>query len=249
MTTDASETKDEALSAETVASRDPVDRLLQVLNYEFNDKKLLLEALTHRSYVNETSDMSVCDNERLEFLGDAVIDIVVSTQLMKRFSHAREGTMSRIRASMVNESGLAAVARSIDLGSALRLGRGEDLSGGRSRSSLLADAYEAVIAAAYLDGGLETVERILENHLQYPDQLDLSVFDAKTYLQEKIQAQSHVTPHYQVLSEEGPDHDKTFTVAVICGAETLSQGVGRTKKDAEQDAASKALSALQAESS
>lgn len=230
-------------------ARDPVDRLLQILGYEFNNKNILLEALTHRSYVNETSDLSVSDNERLEFLGDAVIDLVVSAELMKRFPHAREGTMSRIRASMVNEHGLAQLARDIDLGSALRLGRGEDLSGGRGRSSLLADAFEAVIAAVYLDGGLERTQTILESHLTYPTELDLSVFDAKTCLQEMVQARNHVTPHYQIISEEGPDHDKTFTVAVICGAETLSQGAGRTKKDAEQDAASKALSALRDQSS
>ena len=225
--------------------RDPIKRLMQTLDYQFQHQALLLEALTHRSYVNETDDLNVNDNERFEFLGDAVLDLIVSNELIRRFPRAREGTMSRIRASMVNESGLAKVAREIDLGAALRLGRGEDLSGGRTRSSLIADAFEAVIAAIFLDGGLVAAERVVSAFFEYPTQLDLRVFDAKTCLQEVVQAEKHVTPHYQVVSETGPDHDKTFTVAVLCGADTLSQGVGRTKKDAEQDAAAKALSAFQ----
>ena len=235
-------------SEEKPMPRDPVDRLIGVLGYEFSERTLLLEALTHRSYVNETNDVSVKDNERLEFLGDAVIDLIVSTELLRRFPYAREGTLSRIRASMVNENGLAKIAATLNLGEALRLGRGESLSGGRERASLQADAYEAIIAAVYLDGGFEKARAILERHFQYPDELDFAAFDAKTSLQELVQAKLHVTPHYRVLNEEGPDHDKIFTVAVICGADTLSQGTGRTKKDAEQDAAAKALSSLRAES-
>jgi ribonuclease-3 len=236
------------LSDEKLVPRDPVDRLLATLDYEFSDPGLLIEALTHRSFVNETKEVSAKDNERLEFLGDAVIDLLVSTELLRRFPFAREGTLSRIRASMVNESRLAAVAASINLGEALRLGRGEALSGGRERASIQADAFESLVAAVYLDGGLQSVDAILACHLEYPDALDLDAFDAKTSLQEQVQARLHVTPHYRLIGETGPDHEKIFTVAVICGADTLSEGTGRTKKDAEQDAAAKALSALRRDS-
>lgn len=235
---------DSNVPSEPPKIRDPIQRLTKTLSYTFKNEKLLTEALTHRSFVNEANDISVKDNERLEFLGDAVLDLVVSTELIKRFPNAKEGTMSRIRASMVSEGSLANVARSIDLGNCLRLGKGESLSGGRNRSSLLSDAFEAVIAAVYLDSDIDETAKVLSQLLKYPEKVELRSFDAKTYLQEVMQSKWHLTPYYRLVEESGPDHEKTFVVAVLCGAETLSKGSGRTKKEAEQAAADSALSSV-----
>ena len=242
-------TNDSNVPSDSPKVRDPILRLTHTLDYVFKNERLLLEALTHRSFVNESNDSTVKDNERLEFLGDAVLDLVVSTELVERFPHAREGTMSRIRASMVSEGSLADLARSIELGDCLRLGKGEALSGGRTRSSLLSDAFEAVIAAVYLDSSIEETARVLSLLLKYPEKVELRSFDAKTYLQEVMQSKWHLTPYYRLVSESGPDHEKTFVVAVLCGAETLSQGSGRTKKEAEQAAADSALSSVDWEKS
>lgn len=234
----------EPLRAEDHPSKDPQVRLLAALGHEFADERLLVEALTHRSFVNEVEDPAARDNERFEFLGDAVIDLVVSAELMRRFSTAREGRLSKIRASVVSEGALARLAREIGLGPALRLGRGEQLSGGREKSSILADAFEALMAAVYLDAGLEKVAEVLLPRLRFPDVEALRRGDPKTELQQRIQAERHLTPTYHLVDERGPDHDKVFAVELRVQDEVLSRGEGRTKKEAESKAAMAALERL-----
>jgi ribonuclease-3 len=225
-------------------SKDPTRRLCQVLGYDFEDVTLLNRALTHRSYVNEVGDVEVADNERLEFLGDAVIDLVVSVALMRRFPNAREGGLSKMRASVVSERALAKIARRIRLGDALRLGRGEELSGGRDKASILSDAFEAVMAAVYQDGGFVAAERVLLQHLELPKDGTLERRDPKTELQHRVQAEQHITPSYRLVREFGPEHDKRFEVEILVDGEILGRGEGRTKKKAEQQAAAAVLEAL-----
>lgn len=232
---------------EPTASKDPLVRLLDNLGHQFANVRLLMQALTHRSYVNEVSDPQVADNERFEFLGDAVIDLVVSTALMERFPEAREGRLSKIRASVVSEGALARLARDMGLGEALRLGRGELMSGGRDKPSILSDAFEALIAAVYLDAGLARVAEVLLPRLRFPDSEALRRGDPKTELQQRVQADRHMTPTYHLVSEAGPDHDKTFEVELRVGEDVLARGAGRTKKEAEQRAAAVALDALEAD--
>ncbi|MCA9556483.1 MAG: ribonuclease III, partial [Myxococcales bacterium] len=222
-------------------------RLLDNLGHQFANDRLLMQALTHRSYVNEVSDPQVADNERFEFLGDAVIDLVVSTALMERFPEAREGRLSKIRASVVSEGALARLARDMGLGEALRLGRGELMSGGRDKPSILSDAFEALIAAVYLDAGLARVAEVLLPRLRFPDNEALRRGDPKTELQQRVQADRHMTPTYHLVAEAGPDHDKTFEVELRVGEDVLARGAGRTKKEAEQRAAAVALDALEAD--
>jgi len=238
-------TDDTLTSNESVlTSKDPVKRLQQALRYDFSDWSLLMEALTHRSFVNETNNPLVKDNERLEFLGDAVVSLAVSTELMRRYPEAREGPLSKIRASIVSEGGLAKLATRIGLGDALRLGRGEEISGGRQKASLLADALEALMAAIYLEAGHARVAEILLPHLEFPELDDADKADPKTQLQQKIQAERHITPTYRLVTETGPEHQKTFHVEVLLGEEVAGAGEGRSKKDAEQKAAASVLARL-----
>lgn len=223
---------------------DPIERLLKALDYRFKSRAVLMEALTHRSYVNECQE-AVRDNERFEFLGDAVIDLIVSEALMQRHPDAREGALSRMRAAIVSESALAQLASTIHLGEALRLGRGEEMSGGRSKPSLVANAFEALMAAIYIDGGMEAVRAVLLRHLPFPDSGQLPRGDPKTEIQQRIQAERHITPTYRVVEESGPDHSKIFVVEILVGSEVLARGSGRTKKDAEQKAAAVVLDQLE----
>lgn len=222
-------------------SRDPVERVLTELGYGFKDPALLAEALTHRSFVNECSDQNARDNERLEFLGDAVIDLVVSERLMQLHPNAREGALSKMRAAIVSETALARLAGTIHLGDALRLGRGEDLYGGRMKPSLIANAFEALMAAVYLDGGLEQVREVLLLHLVFPEDPDLPRGDPKTEVQQRIQAEHRITPTYRVVEESGPDHSKVFEVEILVAGQVMGRGSGKTKKDAEQQAAAEVL--------
>jgi ribonuclease-3 len=227
--------------------QDPVATLSARLGQPLADRATALASLTHKSYVNEHRDEGLGDNERLEFLGDAVIDLAVSHRLMERFPAAREGDLSKMRASVVDEAGLAALARSIDLGGLLRLGRGEELTGGRRKASLLADAMEAVVAAVYLEAGLPGVLGLVDRHLgeafakAAAGTLDR---DYKTQLQETAQARLRATPRYRVVAELGPDHAKVFDVELEVKGEALGRATGRSKKDAEQAAARVALDAL-----
>jgi ribonuclease-3 len=226
----------------------PENRLLEkILGYHFDHDELLNESLRHSSFVNEQADPSLQDNERLEFLGDAVLNLVIGHLLMRDYPQMREGDMSRIRATMVNETQLAQLARTIELGRFLRLGKGELLTNGQEKNSLLANAFEALTAAVYLDKGFTAVFAFIENHfqdlLQDAHQLSLDQ-DFKSRLQEAIQSNCKNIPTYEVVQEIGPDHDKTFHVAVRVG-EMEAQGQGKSKKTAEQDAARNALERLQ----
>jgi ribonuclease-3 len=213
------------------------------------DRWTALCSLTHKSYVNEHRGDGWEDNERLEFLGDAVIDLVVSEYLVSRFPLAREGDLSKLRAAVVDEAGLAAMARALGLGELLRLGRGEEMTGGREKASLLADSMEAVIAAIFLDRGLPAahalVDRFLDDAYARAEAGSLDR-DWKTQLQELGQARQRSSPRYRVVAEVGPDHAKTFEIEVELRGTVLGRGSGRSKKDAEQAAAREALEALAA---
>ena len=230
------------------ARLDPVAALSRRIGLPLPDRATALAALTHKSYVNEHRDEEgLADNERLEFLGDAVIDLAVSHRLMERFPTAREGDLSKMRAAVVDEQGLSEMARALELGALLRLGRGEELTGGRQKASLLADAMEAVIAAVYLGSGLDPVLGIVDRFLgeafarASSGTLDR---DYKTQLQELAQSRLRATPRYRVFAEHGPDHSKTFEVETDLRGEVVGRGAGRSKKDAEQAAAKLALEAL-----
>jgi ribonuclease-3 len=229
-----------------------VEELERHLGYSFRDRHLLLNALLHRSYVNENPQLQLTDNERMEFLGDAALDLTISHLLIERYPHYDEGKLSRLRAGIVNEKQLALVATELDLGAALHLGKGEDLSGGRQKPSLLANTYEAVLAAVYLDGGLDTLMKLVDAHFSrffsenedLPQALDK---DYKTRLQEVIQSREKTVPLYRLEAEEGPDHDKRFRVSVWLKDQLLGLGSGPTKKSAQQHAASRALRLLEGE--
>ncbi|HSH01620.1 MAG TPA: ribonuclease III [Anaerolineae bacterium] len=214
------------------------------LKIEFHDYALLERALTHRSYINETSDSGVEDNERLEFLGDAVLDFVVGAYLYNRFPQKQEGELTALRAALVRTRTLAGFARQINLGQYLRLGYGEAESGGRERRATLCAAFEAVVGAIYLDQGLPAVQTFMEPLLRPTLETVLSESlhkDAKSEFQVWAQATHNVTPHYEVVNEEGPDHAKTFTVHVLMGDEVWGEGQGRNKREAAQAAAEEAM--------
>jgi ribonuclease III len=230
-------------------ARDPsgVEKYLQ---YEFSNKELLREALRHSSYVNELAHENLQDNERLEFLGDAVLNLIVGHILMRRYPDVKEGELSRRRANLVNESQLAAMARSFELGAYIQLGKGEIQTEGREKNSILADTFEALVAAIYLDGGFDAAFTFIEtNFLPLMDRLHSTAnnYDYKSQLQEKVQVGHGAMPDYHIIREDGPDHDKTFWVELkVLDIET--QGSGKNKKAAEQEAARKALEILEEES-
>jgi len=225
-----------------------METLFHKIGYEFKNQALLEQALLHSSYVNEAPQDGISDNERLEFLGDAVLDLAISHILMESFSHAREGELSRYRSALVNEETLFRIAKSIELGSYIKHGKGEELSGGRDKPSILADAFEALIGAIYLDAGFkktrEVVERLFSSIL---DRIDGEVKDYKTLLQEYTQDKFRARPQYRVLEEIGPPHDRTFTVGVMLNGKMISKGVGKSKKEAEQMGAREAYNWLKKE--
>ena len=217
-------------------------RLCKALGYSFADTSLLLDALTHSSFKNERPDLASTDNERLEFLGDAVVDLVVASLLYVHFPDADEGELTRRRADLVSEKGLCEAAEAIGVGDAIRLGKGEHKSGGRSKPRLLSSALEACIGAIYRDGGgdsaFKAARRIFEPrlHTSAPGHRD-----AKSRAQEWAQANLGGTPSYQLVDTEGPDHDREFTVALELNDEHVATGTGRSKLEAEQSAALTAL--------
>ena len=218
-----------------------------VSNYRFTNPSFLTEALTHKSYVNERRDSGRKHNERLEFLGDAVLSLIMSDYLARRYSEFSEGALSKLKAKLVSETSLANAARRLDLGARLKLGRGEELSNGRDKASLLADAFEAVIAAVYLDGGLEasrnfTIEA-LTDELRQIDVLQEKPGgdDYKTRFQEWCQKRYELLPLYGIVRETGPDHQKFFEVEVRVNDKVFGIGRGYSKKEAEQEAAQRAL--------
>lgn len=221
-----------------------IAELEKKIGYEFSEKKLLIEALTHKSYKQPY------DNERLEFLGDAVLDLIVGEYLFVKFRTSDEGKLSKIRASLVNETGFDKLARSLDLGEYILLSNAEDKNGGREKSSLLSNAFEAIMGAIYLEAGLEIVQkiavRIIESNY---DEISLdSLFrDFKTTLQEMTQASFGITPEYRVLSSKGPDHKKEFEIGVFIEGKEYARGKGKSKKIAQQVAAQEAVILLSKE--
>jgi len=219
------------------------------LGHTFRDAALCETAMTHTSWVNEAGQPERSDNERLEFLGDAVLDLVVSDVLMRRFPDRREGDLSRARAALVSETALAQVALAIDLGRYILLGKGEERTGGRARPSILANTLEALMGAIYVDAGFDVVAvvaaRLFEDRVEDVDRHARS--DYKSRLQERAQALWQTSPVYEVVAEEGPDHDKRFEVALSLAGRPYGRAVGRSKKEAEQGAAAAALEAIERE--
>lgn len=217
------------------------------LNYEFKNKKLLQEALTHRSYLNENPKWGVPHNERLEFLGDAVLEMVVTENLYANFPYEDEGKLTTLRASLVNYQMLAKLSVDISLEENILMSRGEAKDKGRAREVILANAMEALMGALYLDGGYESAKNFVEQFIlpEIKTILEKGSFkDPKSLLQEKAQAGKKVTPVYKLIMEKGPDHKKIFVVGVYIADEELARGEGMSKQDAEVDAAKKALAEL-----
>jgi len=219
----------------------------QHLSYRFTDIYILNNALTHRSFVNENVGMDYRDNERLEFLGDAALGLCLSDMLMLEFPDYAEGQLSKLRSSVVNELVLAGLARKLGVGNCLLLGKGEEISGGREKNSLLADTFEAIIAAIYMDGGFDEtllIIRKLFSPLIAEGAQEIVYRDYKTIVQEFAQNRFHETPRYNLIGEYGPDHDKVFETELTLGGEITTIGMGKSKKEAEQQAAKKAVEML-----
>ena len=233
----------------------PEERLAhleQRLGLSFTVKQLALTAITHKSYCNEHKDEPLQDNERLEFLGDAVVDLAIGHRLMERFPNAAEGELSKLRALIVNEEGLGRIGRSLGIGELLILGRGEELTGGRDKTSLIADATEAIIGALYLSDGMTSVMHFIDR--VFADALEGVAMgrqgqDYKSLLQEEGQSLFKASPRYRVVGETGPDHEKIFEVEVSIGVEVFARSSGRSKKEAEQAAAKDTLLVLAARAS
>jgi len=218
------------------------------LEYEFKDESLLKTALTHSSYANEMKKEGARSNERLEFLGDAVLGMLVARHLYITYPDMPEGKMTKIRSSLVCEQNLVEVGEKLGLGRHILLGKGERTARGRERPALLADAVEAVLAAVTLDGGLAETERIVQRYIIADlDHIDQMEHDYKTVVQEYVQRKSGQTFTYDVIDEQGPDHLKTFTVRLMIDGADMGRGTGRTKKEAEQAAAADAIRKLQAD--
>ncbi|MCI2056512.1 MAG: ribonuclease III [Oscillibacter sp.] len=225
-----------------------MEGLEQKLNYTFRDRALLSEALNHSSYANEHRSTHMNSNERLEFLGDAVLGFVSAEFLFEQHPDLPEGDLTRIRAALVCEESLHEVAQKLDLGRYLKLGRGEEAGGGRTRTSILADATEAVFAAVYLDGGIEAASALIHRVLldaEKEEVVEERRKDYKTALQELVQRQANQDLSYRMADEQGPDHDKTFVAEVLLNGNLIGTGSGHSKKEAEQSAACAALDALQ----
>ncbi len=227
-----------------------LERLQERLGYKFGDRGILIQSLTHTSYGHEfLSEKSIAmrDNERLEFLGDAILDVVLSDILLETYPNANEGQLSKMRAAVVNEKTLAQLARMIQLQDYIRLGKGEVQTGGNQKPSILSSALEALIAAIYLDGGFNAVYPVVR-HLVAPffaeERELISFYDHKTQLQEVIQARWKMTPTYRLLASSGPDHAKVFEIEVRMNQQVLAVAQGSSKKDAEQNAARAAIESL-----
>ena len=232
------------MSSPSPASQD----FQQRLGYAFRDPTLLERALTHKSYSNENREAQSPNNERLEFLGDAVLGFVIGEMIYRSFPNLQEGALSKIKAHLVSSAMLSAKGRALEIGRFLRMGAGEARSGGAEKLSLLADAFEAVVAAIYLDGGLGSVEtfvrRVFESEIAVIDIGDLSFHDYKTTLQEAAQGLGLPLPEYRVVEESGPDHEKAFVVELVWDGDPFSLGRGSSKREAQRKAAKEALKKL-----
>ncbi|WP_415397030.1 ribonuclease III [Sulfurimonas sp. CS5] len=221
-----------------------IEPLEETLGYKFKNKQLIIEALTHKSYKQPY------DNERLEFLGDAVLDLIVGEYLYNKFKKSDEGKLSKIRASLVNETGFDKLARSLNLGDYIFLSNAEQNNGGREKSSLLSNAFEAVIGAIYLEAGLSKAKNIAINLIEKNHEeisLDSLFRDYKTTLQELTQARFGITPEYKVVASRGPDHKKEFEVAVLIEDKEYARASGKSKKIAQQESAKEAVEMLKKE--
>lgn len=226
--------------------REKLHRLLRRLDIEFNNYELLTQAFTHSSYVNEHRIRSVEDNERLEFLGDAVLELTVSHHLYERFQTMSEGEMTKLRAAIVCEASLAELAEELQFGDFIFLGKGEEMTGGRKRPALLADVFEAFVGALYLDQGIEKVKSFLKQTVfpKIHDGAFSHMMDFKSQLQEYVQQDNSGTIHYEIKKEIGPAHNREFISCVYLNEKMLGEGRGRSKKEAEQHAAQEALAKL-----
>ena len=227
-----------------LSSLENIEVLERVLGYSFKDKSILQQSLTHKSYANENKQKAYSYNERMEFLGDAVLELVVCEYLYHTYPDSSEAELTKIKSYAVKESTLAQVARTIGLGNFLYLGKGEETTGGREKPSILADAYEAVVAAIYFDGGFERAKKFiltsLEKHIHQIVKQKL-VYNYKTEVQELVQTYFGVLPKYEFHGEEGPDHNKTFNVTLYINDKIFGTGRGKSKKEATQMAAAEAL--------
>ena len=220
-----------------------VEKLEEKIGYRFKNNHLLKTALTHSSFANEHKDRSYVSNERLEFLGDSVLGMTVAEHLYKNYPDMDEGRMTRLRAELVCETSLVGVANILDLGTHIRFGKGEEISGGRKRPSILADGVESILAAIYLDTGMEQARAFVNRFILsgLTDELNLSTSDYKTALQELVQQSGQHVLLYELVGEKGPDHKKTFTARVTLNGKELGSGSGKSKKEAEQASAHAAL--------
>jgi len=221
--------------------RYPLDELVEKIGYQYKDKTLLEQALTHSSFANEQKINKSKNYERLEFLGDAVLELVSSEFLFAANPDMPEGQLTRTRASMVCEPALAYCARELELEKYIRLGKGEEMTGGRHRDSIISDVMEAVIGSLYLDGGFKVAHDFIHKFILSDLEDKILFYDAKTVLQEMVQETKDGTLSYELISEEGPDHNKMFKVEAHINGKALTQGCGRTKKAAEQQAAYEAI--------
>lgn len=247
MSTDQNPTSNLQLPISSLQPAPDLDSFQQRIGYSFRDPVLLLRALTHSSYVNEHPEDEEADNQRLEFLGDAVLDFITGAWVYRHYPDFDEGRMTRMRAALVRTKMLAQLARQIGLGQALRLGKGEEDAGGRERDANLGDAFEALVGALYLDGGPAAAEPFVESLIGPLAEATLAVeadWDAKSRLQEWSQAELGVTPHYRIAAEEGPDHAKTFVAEVLLARKVAGRGSGPSKQAAEQSAAQAAWEAV-----
>lgn len=221
-----------------------IQKLMKTINYKFKNEKLLINALTHRSYANEHLHLNLKDNERLEFLGDSVLDLMSTDYIVNKFKNLQEGEMSKIKSRLISENAFSTIATEINLGEYLYLSNGENSSGGRKRKSILGDAFEALVGAIYLDSDYYTTKNVILSYLkktmEHLNSIE-GILDYKTELQEYIQGLYKVTPEYKIIDATGPDHDKVFTVEVLINNKVIGKGVAKNKKEAEKHAAREAL--------
>ena len=221
-----------------------ISRFEQIIGYTFRDRQLLIQAFTHSSFVNEQKINKRPDYERLEFLGDAVLEMISSAYLFRKFPDKKEGQMSKMRASLVCEGALAYDAEQLSLKDYIQLGKGEEATGGRNKESIIADVMEAVIGALFLDGGIEESKRFIDSYVLTNIEAVQIFVDSKSVLQEMAQGENLGDIRYEICGESGPEHDKIFEVRVFVGDKNLGEGTGKTKKAAEQQAAYQAVLAL-----
>ena len=221
-----------------------IDDLQNSIEYSFKDEKLLVTALTHKSYIVNAPETGDVNNERLEYLGDAVLELVTSDFLFKNYKQMSEGEMTKLRASLVCEPALAIDAREIDLQDYIFLGKGEENTGGRNRDSIVSDAFEALIGAIYLDGGMDEATKFICSFVLNDIEHKQKFYDSKTTLQEMVDATNLGSLHYEIVKESGPDHNKVFDAVVKLNDEVIGSGTGQTKKHAEQNAAVDALNKI-----